>query len=492
MNDLDRRTFVKTVAGALAAPVLGSLPGNAEAAQPAEQRPKTRPPNVIIMICDDLGSGDLGCYGSSIKTPNLDRMAAEGVRFTRFNTAHPICSASRAALLTGRYANRSHTVGAYFPTAKDGMDLDEKTLADVLKTRKYKSMCIGKWHLGHLPAYLPTNRGFDSYFGVPWSDDMTPLPLIRDLTTVEENTDRDLLTPRYTEEAVKFIDASAAHPFFLYVAYSYPHDPARSSPKFRGRSQHGHYGDAVEEIDWSAGEILAALRRNQLDSDTIVIFTSDHGPWYQGSPGALRGRKGTTFEGGTRVAFLARWTGTIPAGKTISEWGSNLDVLPTLASICGASRPEKPLDGVDISQLLTGQKNTVERGTLLYFTYTGKQEQLECARKQSWKLRIAQRDGEIYVLDQSAGQDHFLLARPELYNLDADPAESYDVALDYPEIVKQIQQDIDALIPSFPENVIRAYAELQHNPDSLLTPPGAEPRPANFVPPDWAWTKRDD
>jgi arylsulfatase A len=492
MSELDRRTFVKTVAGALATPVLGSLPAGAETAKPTEQPARTRPPNVIIMICDDLGSGDLGCYGSTINTPNLDRMAAEGARFTRFNTAHPICSASRAALLTGRYANRSHTVGAYFPSAKDGMDLDETTLADILKARGYKSMCIGKWHLGHLPDYLPTNRGFDSYFGVPWSDDMKPLPLIRDLTTVEANTDRDLLTPRYTEEAVKFIDASAAHPFFLYVAYSYPHDPARSSPKFRGRSRHGHYGDAVEEIDWSAGEILAAVKRNQLDSDTIVIFTSDHGPWYQGSPGALRGRKGTTFEGGTRVAFLARWTGTIPAGKTITEWGSNLDVLPTIASICGASRPEKPLDGVDISQLLTGQKNAVERGTLLYFTYTGKQEQLECARKQSWKLRIAQRDGEIYILDQTAGQSHYLLARPELYNLDADPGESYDVALDHPDIVKQIKQDIEALIPSFPENVVKAYAELQRNPDSRLTPPGAVPRPANFVLPDWAWVRRDD
>jgi arylsulfatase len=491
MSELDRRTFVKTVAGALAAPMISTLPSSGEATSPAGPQSRTRPPNVIIMICDDLGSADLGCYGSRIMTPNLDRMAEEGMRFTRFNTAHAICSASRAALLTGRYANRSHVEGAYFPGDKDGMDLDEKTLADILKPRGYTSMCIGKWHLGHTPDYLPTQRGFNAFFGVPWSDDMNPLPLFRDRTVVEENTDRDLLTPRYTEAAVKFIDASAAEPFFLYVAYSYPHDPARSSPRFRGRSRFGHFGDAVEEIDWSAGEILSAVKRNGLDSDTIVMFTSDHGPWFQGSPGALRGRKGTTFEGGTRVPFLIRWSGAIPAGKITSEWGANLDVVPTLTSLCGATPAGKPLDGVDLSPFLTGRNEGIDRGTVLYFAVSGKQEHLECARKHSWKLRIAQRDGEIYINDWTAGKRHFCLATPELYNLEADPGESYDVALDNPEMVREIKEDIEALIPGFPENVVRAYAELKANPDSKFTPPGAAPRPANLVPPAWMWTRKD-
>ncbi|MCL5671438.1 MAG: sulfatase-like hydrolase/transferase, partial [Acidobacteria bacterium] len=289
---MDRRTFVKTVAGTLAtAPAVGSLSAEAQPEGNNAVGAGKRSPNVIVMVCDDLGSADLHCYGSSLKTPNLDRMAAEGVRFTRFNTAHPICSASRAALLTGRYASRSHTGGAYGPSSSEGMDLDEKTLADILKTSGYKSMCIGKWHLGYPHQYLPTSRGFDSFFGVPWSVDMQPFPLLRDTTVIEELPDRHMLTPRYTDQAVKFIDSSAGSPFFLYVAYSYPHDPPRSSPRFRGHSGLGHQGDAIEEIDWSVGKILEAVHRKGLDNDTLIFFTSDHGPWFQGCPGPRRGRK---------------------------------------------------------------------------------------------------------------------------------------------------------------------------------------------------------
>ncbi|MGH9403529.1 MAG: sulfatase-like hydrolase/transferase [Terriglobia bacterium] len=489
-EDMDRRTFVKTVAGTLAVPAMMSSV-QAGMAEAADAGSRTRLPNVIIMICDDLGSGDLHCYGSSLKTPNLDRMAQEGVRFTHFNTAHPICSASRAAILTGRYASRSHTEGAYGPSSPVGMDLDEKTLADVLKPSGYKSMCIGKWHLGYPPPYLPTNRGFDSFYGVPWSVDMNPLPLIKDTTVVEANANRYMLTPRYTEEAVKFIDASAGAPFFLYLAYSYPHDPPRASPRFRGHSKLGHQGDAIEEIDWSASQILKAVERNGLDRDTLLIFTSDHGPWFQGCPGPRRGRKATTFEGGERIPFIARWTGTIPGGRVIDEWGSNLDVVPTVASFCGAKLPPKPLDGLDISKLVTGETTQVDRGTILYFAVSHQQQQLECARKGSWKLRIAQGTGEIYINDWLGGtcgpKKHFLLPRPELYNLAADPAESYDAAIDYPAIIKKIQQDIEALIPSFPENVVKAYAELKADPDCPFTPPGAATRPNNLAPPNWIW-----
>ncbi|HKQ88902.1 MAG TPA: sulfatase-like hydrolase/transferase [Candidatus Acidoferrales bacterium] len=479
MTDLDRRAFVKSVAASLAAPAIASAA--AQGPNPVAPNPRTRPPNVIVMICDDLGYGDLGCYGSRLNTPNLNRMASEGVRFLRFNTAHPVCSVSRAAWLTGRYATRSHVQDAYMPGVSTGMDLGEKTLADILKPRGYKSMCIGKWHLGEQPQYLPTNRGFDAYFGVPYSDDMNPLPLIRDLTAIEPDTDRTLLTPRYTEEAIKFIDSSAPAPFFLWLAYSYPHDPAQASPRFAGKSGHGSYGDAVEEIDWSAGEILAAIKRNRLDQDTIVIFTSDHGPWYQGSPGLLRGRKHTTYEGGTRLPFIARWADTIPAGKIVDTWGSNLDLVPTIASICGAQLSAIPVDGIDIANLLEGRGNPPARGTILYFLDGA----LECARKGSWKLRVSMHPAETdgYEGGQNkAGPVPYFFANPELYNLDTDPTESYDVAPLHPQIVKEILADVDALIPTFPEEVVKAYAAQRANLDSPRTPPGAAPRPANFTP----------
>jgi arylsulfatase A len=483
MADLDRRTFVKSVAGSLALPALASAQ---ETQQPSAQngpagRSSSRPPNVIVMICDDLGHGDLACYGGSLHTPHLSQMASEGVRFLRFNTAHPVCSVSRAAWLTGRYATRSHVEDAYMPGAQGGMDLTEKTLADILKPRGYKSMCIGKWHLGEQPQYLPTNRGFDAYFGVPYSDDMNPLPLIRDLNTIEPDTDRALLTPRYTEQAVKFIDSSAGHPFFLWLAYSYPHDPARASAKFAGKSGHGPYGDAVEEIDWSAGEILAAVSRNHLDEDTIVIFTSDHGPWYQGSPGLLRGRKHTTYEGGTRLPFIARWSGTIPAGKVVNTWGSNLDLVPTIASICGAPLSANPVDGIDITNLLAGRGNPPQRGTILYFMDGA----LECARKGSWKLRVSLHPAETDGFEggtNRTGPVPYFFANPELYNLDTDPTESYNVAQANPAVVKEILADIEALMPTFPDDVAKAYAAQRMNLDSPLTPPAAAPRAANFTP----------
>ena len=488
LNEIDRRTFVKAAAGTLAASAVTSLSAQVNAGAQSSGR---RSPNVILMICDDLGSGDLHCYGSSLKTPNLDRMASEGARFTRFNTAHPICSASRAALLTGRYSSRTHTQGAYGPSSPEGMDLDEKTLADILKAAGYKSMAIGKWHLGYPPQYLPTNRGFDSYYGVPWSVDMAPLPLLGNTSIVEPDANREMLTPLYTEEAVKFIDASVASPFFLYVAYSYPHDPPTGSPRFKGHSGLGRQGDAIEEIDWSVGEILNAVHRNGLDRDTLILFTSDHGPWFQGCPGPRRGRKSTGFEGGVRVPFIARWSGAIPAGRVIDEWGSNLDVVPTVTSICGAEPSPDPLDGLDISALLTGKTDRVERATLLYFAVSQHQQVLECARKGSWKLRISQRTGEIYINDWLNGScgptRHFLLPHAELYNLDLDPAESYDAAVDYPDKIREIERDIEALILTFPENVQKAYSKLKANRGCPFTPAGAATRSADVTAPNWIY-----
>jgi arylsulfatase A len=251
-------------------------------------------PNVVVVFCDDLGYGDLGCYGSKIRTPNLDRLAAEGMRFTHFYSANPVCSPSRAALLTGRYPTRVGVPRVLFPGDSSGLNEDEQTIADVLKTRGYRTACIGKWHLGRPEKYLPTRRGFDSYFGIPYSNDMTPRVLMRNTEVVEQTADLASLTPRYTEEAVRFIEGATdqGKPFFLYMPHTYPHIPLGASAKFRGKSPLGMYGDVVEELDWSVGEIVKALQRKGIEKNTLIVFTSDNGPWFQGSPGPLRGRKG--------------------------------------------------------------------------------------------------------------------------------------------------------------------------------------------------------
>ena len=482
MYELDRRTFV----AGLGATVGGLLPSAQDSVvlRAAAQTGSGRTgggPNVVILICDDIGVGDLGCYGSTLNTPHLDRMASEGVRFTRYNSPHPLCSAARAALLTGRYATRTGTQQVYFPESVDGLGLGEMTLADVLHQKRYKSMCIGKWHLGSKPEYLPTSRGFDSYVGVPYSVDMRPLPMIRDKTILEEDTDRALLTPRYTEEAVRFIDSSHDAPFFLYLAYSYPHIPINASPKFKGRSKKGIYGDAVEEIDWSVGQILASLEQNHIDENTLLIFTGDHGPWYQGSTARLRGRKGTTYEGGYRVPFLARWKGVIPPGRVASAWASHLDIVPTVASICDAKLPSEPLDGVNIFDLLTARQSVIEPPAMLYFAALHRNDlDLQCIRHGDWKLRISQYVRSTLVVADPPGEN-LLLSQPELYNLETDPGENYDVARDYPEIVSQLQREIDVAIRTFPRNVVQAFRELKTRLDSPTTPEDSQARPASYV-----------
>lgn len=489
----DRRGFLKSMAASLLVPAAahaGESPGggigrfSAEAAQGSS---RTRP-NVLLMICDDLGYGDLGCYGSSIPTPNLDRLAAAGTRCMRHDSAHPICSASRAALLTGRYAPRSHTPGALFPHMK-GLDKDEQTLGDLFRAAQYRTHAIGKWHLGDVPGYWPTERGFDSFYGVPYSDDMKPLPLVRGTTPLEADTDRDELTPRYTEEALQILNSGAKEPFFLYLAYSYPHDPARGSKAFRGRSQFGNVGDSIEEIDWSAGKLMTALEQNGLAENTVVIFTSDHGPWFQGSPGNTRGRKGSTFEGGVRVPFIIRWPGHIPSAKVHDQWSTHLDVLPTLSSWCGLPKPRLPLDGVDAGPSLLRGEPAPAKPTL-YFTPVGNNT-AHCIRAGDWKLRVAQSNGQIYINDQPRSTANYLLPKPELYNLRADPMESYDAARGHPEIVKQLQEQLDRELKTFPQDVQQAHAALESNVASVVTPPGAAPRVLTGPLPDWAWEPPD-
>ncbi len=431
-------------------------------------------PNIVFILCDDLGYGDLGSYGSKIRTPNLDRLAREGVRFTNFCSADPVCSPSRAALLTGRYPTRVGVPRVLFPQDTGGLNLDETTLADVLKARGYKTMCVGKWHLGRPPEYLPTSRGFDEYFGIPYSNDMNPRVLMHNTEVIKQTADLASLTARYTERAKKFIAQGKGSPFFLYMPHTFPHIPLAASPRFRGKSAEGLYGDVVEELDWSVGEVLQSLRQNSLEKDTLVMFSSDNGPWYQGSPGKLRGRKNTTYEGGVREPFIARWPGQIPAGQVCDALASMLDVFPTVTRLCGGALPPKPLDGIDMWPLLTGRKKSLERPPLLYFDGWD----LQCARWMNWKLHIARHNTAPYTPAPPGGRHSYLLPRPELYDLATDPDESYDVAPENSQIVAQLQARIAEMLSGFPEPVQKAYAEAQARKVNPATPAGAYPRPA--------------
>lgn len=437
---LARRSFLKSATAAALAPVLSAAPER---------------PNIVLIYADDLGYGDLGCYGSPIRTPNLDRMAHEGMRFTNAYSANPVCSPSRTALLTGRYPTRAGVPRVLFPRDTEGLPDSETTIAQVLKPAGYKTMCIGKWHLGHHPAYLPTSRGFDEYYGIPYSNDMVPCPLMHNIEVIEEPARQDTLTARYTEQAVRFIGKSKDSPFFLYMPHTFPHIPLHASKPFRGKSKLGLYGDVIEELDWSVGEVLAAIGKAGVDRNTLVLFSSDNGPWYQGSPGIFRGRKGSSYEGGVREPFIARFPGRVPAGRVSNGVASTMDVLPTVARLCGAPLPEKPLDGIDIWPLLAGEKESIDREALLYFD----NYHLQCARWRNWKLHIARYNVMAYNPAPQGGRVNLPLKNPELYNLDLDPSESYDVAPENPQVVKTILARAEALIAGFPEPVRTAWEE---------------------------------
>jgi arylsulfatase A-like enzyme len=415
---------------------------------------QTPPPNIIFILCDDLGYGDLGVYGSKIRTPNLDRMAGEGVRFTQFYSANPVCSPSRAALLTGRYPTRTGVQRVINANDTIGLSLAETTMAQMLKGAGYRTMCVGKWHLGHQPQFLPTARGFDEYFGIPYSNDMNPRVLMRNTEKIEEPAVLETLTPRYTEQAVRFIGGAQGNPFFLYLPHTYPHIPLAASSRFRGKSPLGLYGDVVEELDWSVGEVFAALRRTGADSNTLVMFSSDNGPWYQGSAGALRGRKGSTYEGGVREPFLARFPGRIPQGIVCTGVAGTIDILPTVAKLTGAAMPALPVDGIDIWPMLSGQKPAIEREALLYFDSWN----VQCARWGKWKLHFARYNTFAYSPQPDGGRWNLPLQAPELYDLENDPMESYDTAPENPQVVREIQARVERLIAGFPDEVKKAWA----------------------------------
>ncbi len=422
-------------------------------------------PNIIVIFCDDLGWGDLGCFGNpTIRTPNLDRMASEGQKWTQFYVAAPVCTPSRAALMTGRYPIRNGMTSAkravLFPDSGGGLPPDEITLAEMLKEAGYATGIVGKWHLGHLPQYLPTSQGFDSYFGIPYSNDMDKIggpgysaevrkdtsyypeiehynvPLMRNTQIIERPADQNTLTKRYTEESIRFIEDHAAHPFFLYLPHSMPHIPLFASKNFRGRSSRGLYGDVVEELDASVGAILDTLRELKLDTKTLVVFSSDNGPWlsyetHGGSAGPLRAGKGTTFEGGMRVPTIFWWPGKIQPG-TKQDLGSTLDFMATFTAIAGGELPEnRKLDSYDLSGVLFGDQES-PRKTMFYWTNA----QLHAIRSGPWKLHVKMREAVNYGKESELG-------KPELYHLEKDISEKYNVADKYPEAVEILLKSMD-------------------------------------------------
>lgn len=409
-------------------------------------------PNVVIIFTDDQGYRDVGCFGATdIKTANLDRMAAEGIRFTDFHVAQAVCSASRASLLTGCYPNRIGIKGALGPNSKVGLSDQETTIAQLLKARGYATGMVGKWHLGDHASFLPIKHGFDEWFGLAYSHDMWPkhektkypdLPLYDYDKVVTQNPDPSTLTTRYTERAVSFIERQKDKPFFLYVAHNLPHVPLGVSEKFKGKSERGLYGDVIMEIDWSVGQILDALKRNGLDNDTLVIFTSDNGPWllfgnHGGQALPLREGKATSFEGGLREPFIARWPGKIQAGAVCAELACTMDLLPTIAKLTGAELPARPIDGKDIWPLLSSAPNAKSPHEFFYYYWI---DELQAVRAGKWKLHVAHN----YTQPDPPGKDgHYgkyatRKIGQELFDLEKDVSESHDVAAENPKVVEEL------------------------------------------------------
>lgn len=431
--------------------------------------PAQRRPNIIFIYADDLGYGDLGSFGAkAIRTTNLDRMAAEGLRLTSFYSVSPVCTPSRAALMTGRYAARMgiqqmHLSNVLTYADQTGLPTNETTIASALKARGYATAAVGKWHLGHAPPHRPIDHGFEYYFGIPYSNDMQPSLLMRMGEVVEQPVDQETLTLRYTQEAIGFIERSKDKPFFLYLAHNMPHIPLFASEKFQGKSAAGAYGDAVEEVDWSVGEILSTLRRLGIERETLVVFTSDNGPWYQGSPGPLRGRKGWTYDGGLRVPFVARWPGRITPKAVSDSPLATIDMFQTALALAGGKSPAAaaalPSDGTDASAFLLGRQRDAPENLYLFFD----KEYLQTARWGRWKIHVARWNIPRYTA-ASAQQKNLPLNRSELFDMTVDPGESFDVADRHPDVVKDLRTRIAAALKTFPDEIQRANAGLMTEP----------------------------
>ena len=434
-------------------------------------RASTAQPNIVLIYADDLGYGDLNCYGSKLRTPNINRLATEGARLTHFYSASAVCSPARAALLTGGYPSRAGVPFVISPGDTWGLDESRKTMGDLLQAAGYRTMIAGKWHLGNQRKYSPNQRGFHEAVGIPYSSDMTPLHYVVNETVTVPNVAVEGLTARYTEDAVDFIQRSKDGPFFLFMPHSAPHIPLAPSSRFRRMNAMGLYGNCVEEVDWSVGQIMKAVADNGLEANTLIIFTSDNGPWYQGSVGGLRGRKGQTMEGGFRVPFVARCPNLIPKGQVIETMATALDLMPTFARLAGASLPGQPMDGLDILPLLSGQTATLDREVFLYFDGY----HIQCARLRNWKLHMSRFNLPPYLRSVPVSlRENLPLPRPELYNVVEDPTESAEAGRDNPEIVEEILGRIRALLPGMPEDVRAAWeatAKIAVEP----TPAGAYP-----------------
>ncbi len=404
-------------------------------------------PNIVIIFIDDMGYGDIGPFGATQqKTPQLDRMAAEGMKFTSFYAA-PVCSVSRAQLLTGCYGARVSVPGVYGPGGPEGLNPREHTIADRLKDLGYATMCVGKWHVGDQPEFLPTRQGFDGYLGIPYSNDMQRkstatgervVPLLRDDKVAELLTDdqQARIVEQYTDEAVRFITANKDKPFFLYLPHTAIHTPIYPGEKFRGKSANGRVGDWIEEVDWSTGRVLDTLRELDLARKSLVIFTSDNGPWLakgkdSGSAGPLRGGKGSTWEGGVRVPMIAWWPGKIPAGTAVDAVAGTIDLLPTAVALAGGSLPPEPvIDGRDISPVLLGKTTKSPRGVHYYFSGYN----IQAVREGPWKLALKPQNltmGRPVPPDAETDE-------PRLYQLDKEIGEMTNVAADNPEVVARL------------------------------------------------------
>ncbi len=396
-------------------------------------------PNIVFIFIDDMGYADISPFGNTeLRTPNLERLAQQGRKFTSYY-ATPVCSMSRASLMTGCYNTRVSVPGVFQPNSKLGLNPDETILPEVLKPKGYATACIGKWHLGDHPAFLPNKQGFDFYFGLPYSNNMLggkkwpggvmpPLPLYRNGEVIETQPDQSQLTKRYTEEAVRFIREKKDGPFFIYLPHSMIHEPVAASAGFKGKSKMGLVGDSIEEIDWSVGQIMKTLEELKLEENTLVIFTSDNGPDRRPAP-PFRGNKTTCFEGGVREPCIMRWPGKIPAGTSCDQILGNIDMLPTFAGIVGQPLDvDRTIDGKDVTSLMFDAAPGVVRDTHLYFNVAGK---LGAIRQGDWKLFVGMNGGKSGNRESPGA----------LYNLKSDCGESKDVAAANPEIVSRLREE---------------------------------------------------
>ena len=442
----NRRDFLRLMGAAMTGTVLSGCTEGFFSTIEKNKRSFEKP-NFIIIFCDDLGYGDVGCFGSKTnRTPNIDQMAAEGMCFTSFYVTSGVCTPSRSSLMTGCYPRRVNMhqndtgLCVLFPVNKKGLNPDEITIADLLKQQGYATACIGKWHLGDQPQFLPTRQGFDYYYGIPYSNDMgsrkdtnrPPLPLLRNEKVIEAPANQNTLTKRYTEQVIEFITANKDRPFFVYLPHTMPHMPLHVSEAFRGRSPHGRYADVIEEIDWSVGQILQTLRELNLARKTLVVFTSDNGA--TGGKGRsnapLRGRKGTTWEGGMREPCIVWWPYRIPAGKTCNQLTCTMDLLPTFARLTGTKAPgDRIIDGRNIWPLMSGKKAAKSPHKAFYYYQI---DQLQAVRSGKWKLHLP--------LKQK--KKNWGKPTPDvplqLYDLKADIGETSNVADQHPKVVKRL------------------------------------------------------